>query len=125
MGCLSRFFTAGWLALVSIWSVAEDKVYQWTDADGQTHYGSELPEGVPGQEVDLNSQPVTVEPTDTIYMWKDNDGHVHYGDQPPPGRTAEKMEGESKFMSTIRATKVRPGEQQLLQKLDPKTSRGR
>lgn len=117
MGYLFYFFGAASLILLSSLSVAEEKVYYWVDAEGRAHYSSELPEGVAGQEVNLNSQPVTVEAPEEVYRWKDSDGNVHYGDKPPQGSAAAKMNVESNSMSTIGATKVRPGERKLLDEL--------
>ena len=99
---------------ISLTAAQEEDVYRWTDEQGSTHYSNELPDDVQAERVDLNSQPVEVTAGEHVYKWEDSEGNIHYGDQPPTDKQARKIELESKSMSTIRATAVRPGEEQLL-----------
>lgn len=106
------------LTAFSVFSFAQEKVYRWTDADGSTHFSHELPDGVEGQVVELNSEPVGVESGTGVYTWKDAEGEIHYSDRPPADQSTEKVDMDSKPMSTIRGTVVRPGERALLRDLE-------
>jgi hypothetical protein len=96
----------------------EEKIYRWTDAQGSTHFSHELPDGVEGQVVELNSEPVRVESGKEVYTWKDTEGKIHYGDRPPADQPTEKVDMDANSMSTIRGTVVRPGERALLRDLE-------
>ncbi len=106
------------LTAFSVLSFAQEKVYRWTDADGSTHFSHELPDGVEGEVMELNSEPVRVAPATEVYTWKDAEGKIHYGDHPPEDRATEKVDMDSNSMSTIRGTVVRPGERELLRDLE-------
>lgn len=112
------------LITFSVLSFAQEKVYRWTDADGSTHFSHELPEGVEGQAVELNSEPVRVESGTDVYTWKDAEGKIHYGDHPPENQSTEKVDMDSNSMSTIRGTVVRPGERALLRDLQNRSDSG-
>lgn len=106
------------LTAFSILSFAQEQVYRWTDAEGSTHFSHELPEGVEGEVVELNSEPVRVKSGQDVYTWKDNEGKIYYGDRPPADQSPKKVDMESNSMSTIRGTVVRPGERALLRDLE-------
>ena len=102
-----------WL-LAGGFALAEGEVYTWKDAAGRVHYGNRPPEGQAAEPVQLNAQPVSVQPTRHIYTWTDPEGKVHYGAQPPPDVPAKELKEEDSSLSTIRSTQVREGERQLL-----------
>ncbi|MDG4553316.1 MAG: DUF4124 domain-containing protein [Candidatus Competibacter sp.] len=97
--------------------LAEGEVYTWKDAAGRVHYGSHPPEGQAAQPVLLNASPVSVQPTERIYTWTDTEGAVHYGARPPSDTEIRELKEEDGSLSTIRSSKLRPGEQQLLREL--------
>lgn len=97
--------------------LAEDGVYTWKDASGRVHYGNRPPEGQPAETVQLNAKPVTVQPTEHIYTWTDGEGKVHYGAKPPPDTPAKELKEDDSSLSTIRSSKLRAGEQELLREL--------
>ena len=92
----------------------DNEVYTWKDAAGRVHYGNRPPEGQAAEPVQLNAQPVTVQPTEHIYTWTDAAGKIHYGSRPPPDVPAKELKAEDSSLSTIRSTQVREGERQLL-----------
>ena len=92
----------------------DNEVYTWRDAAGGVHYGNRPPEGQAAEPVQLNAEPVTVQPTQHIYTWTDAAGKIHYGSQPPPDVPAKELKEEDSSLSTIRSTQVREGERQLL-----------
>ncbi|MBE2294419.1 MAG: DUF4124 domain-containing protein, partial [Phycisphaerales bacterium] len=61
--------------------------------------------------------PILIQPTERIYSWTDTEGAVHYGARPPSDAEARELKEEDGSLSTIRSSQLRPGEQQLLQKL--------
>ena len=110
-------FTRGWrlklylLLLVTFpvgFALAGDEAYTWKDADGRVHFGNRPPEG-------QTATPIHVEPSDRIYSWTDAEGKVQYGAHPPPDVVAKELKEEEGSLSTIHASKLRPGEKQLLQ----------
>ena len=110
------------LALLLLWPpvrgvLAEGEVYTWKDATGRVHYGNRPPEGQAAESVPLNTNPVSVQPTERIYTWIDTEGAVHYGARPPPDTEVREIREEDGSLSTIRSSKLRPGEQQLLREL--------
>ena len=113
----------GGLGWAGIWSLmlsvglafaGDDEVYTWKDAAGRVHYGNHPPEGQAAEPVQLNTKPVTVQPTRHIYTWTDAEGKIHYGARPPPDIPAKEIKEEDSSLSTIRSTQVREGERQLL-----------
>ncbi|MDS4028273.1 MAG: DUF4124 domain-containing protein [Candidatus Contendobacter sp.] len=113
----------GALGWAGIWSLmlsvglafaGDDEVYTWKDAAGRVHYGNHPPEGQAAEPVQLNTKPVTVQPTRHIYTWTDAEGKIHYGARPPPDIPAKEIKEEDSSLSTIRSTQVREGERQLL-----------
>ncbi|MGB5063944.1 MAG: DUF4124 domain-containing protein [Candidatus Competibacter sp.] len=110
------------LGLLLLWQpvrvvLAEGEVYTWKDAAGRVHYGNHPPEGQAAQPVLLNADPVSVQPTERIYTWTDTEGAVHYGARPPSDTEIRELKEEDGSLSTIRSSKLRPGEQQLLREL--------
>ncbi len=110
------------LGLLLLWQpvrvvLAEGEVYTWKDATGRVHYGNRPPEGQAAQPVLLNAKPVSVQPTERIYTWTDTEGAVHYGARPPSDTEIRELKEEDSSLSTIRSSKLRPGEQQLLREL--------
>ena len=97
--------------------LAEEEVYTWKDAAGRVHYGNRPPEGQAAKSVLLNAKPIAVQPTERIYTWTDNEGAVHYGARPPSDTEAREIKEEDGSLSTIRSSRLRPGEQHLLQEL--------
>ena len=89
-------------------ALAGDEVYTWKDDTGRVHYGNHPPEG-------QAATPIPVQPTDRIYTWTDAEGKVHYGAHPPSDVQAKELKEEDGSLSTIHASKLRSGEQQLLQ----------
>ncbi|MCB1825164.1 MAG: DUF4124 domain-containing protein [Candidatus Competibacteraceae bacterium] len=119
---------AGWrrlwvfLASLLLWSsvqgvLAEGEVYTWKDAAGRVHYGNRPPEGQAAESVPLNAKPIAVQPTERIYTWTDSEGAVHYAPQPPSDTEAREIKEEDGSLSTIRSSRLRPGEQRLLREL--------
>lgn len=103
------------LTLASGCACAGDgEIYTWKDAAGRVHYGNRPPEGQSAEPVQLNTQPVTVQPTQHIYTWTDAQGKTHYGARPPPNIPVKELREEDSSLSTIRSTQVRDGERQLL-----------
>ena len=113
---LSGFATA--VAVAAVRGVlAEEEVYTWKDAAGRVHYGNRPPEGQAAKSVPLNAKPIAVQPTERIYTWTDNEGAVHYGARPPSDTGSQEIKEEDGSLSTIRSSRLRPGEQHLLQEL--------
>lgn len=98
-------------------ALSESEVYTWKDTAGRVHYGNRPPEDQAAETVRLNAKPVTVQPTEHIYAWTDAEGKTHYGPQPPPGVLAKELKEDNSSLSTVRSSKLRAGEQQLLQEL--------
>ena len=90
--------------------LAEEEVYTWKDAADRVHYGNRPPEGQAAKSVPLNAKPIAVQPTERIYTWTDSEGAVHYGAQPPSDTEAREIKEEDGSLSTIRSSKLRPGE---------------
>jgi hypothetical protein len=106
------------LTLTLLGSLAlADEVYTWKDSAGRVHFGNRPPEGPAAESVQLNAQPVFVEPTGRIYTWTDVEGKVHYGARPPPDVSAKELKEDDASLSTIRSGQLRAGERQLLQEL--------
>ena len=101
----------------------DNEVYTWKDAAGRVHYGNRPPEGQAAEPVQLNAQPVTVQPTEHIYTWTDAEGKIHYGARPPPDIPAKELKEEDSSLSTIRSTQVREGERQLLREQGERDAR--
>ena len=97
--------------------LAEEEVYTWKDAAGRVHYGNRPPEGQAAKSIPLNAKPIAVQPTERIYTWTDNEGAVHYGARPPSDTESREIKEEDGSLSTIRSSRLRPGEQRLLQEL--------
>jgi len=95
-------------------AAAQEEMYRWQDAQGNTHYGSKPPADVRAESVGARTQPLTVNPDEPVYTWKDEEGHIHYGDHPPPKAGAKSVDTSASPLSTIRKTEMRAGEQQLL-----------
>jgi len=95
-------------------AAAQEEIYRWQDAQGNTHYGSKPPADVRPEPMGARTQPLTVNPDESVYTWKDEQGHVHSGDHPPPQGGAKSVDTSASPMSTIRKTEMRAGEQQLL-----------
>ena len=111
-----RHPTRGWpstllcLLLVMLpggYALAGDEAFTWKDAAGRVHYGNRPPEG---QEATR----IFVQPSDHIYTWTDAEGNVQYGAYPPPNVAAKELKEGDGSLSTIHASKLRKGEQQLL-----------
>jgi hypothetical protein len=98
-------------------ALAEDGVYTWKDAAGRVHYSNRRPENQPAEAVELNAKPVTVQPTEHIFTWTDGAGKVHYGAKPPPDVPAKELKEDDSSLSTVRSSKLRAGEQELLREL--------
>jgi len=102
------------LAACSLTAAAQEEIYRWQDAQGNTHYGSKPPADVRAEPVGTRTQLLTVNPDGSVYTWKDEQGHVHYGDHQPPQGGAKSVDTSASPLSTIRKTEMRAGEQQLL-----------
>lgn len=94
-----------------------EEVYTWKDAAGRIHFGNRPPEGQAAEPVQLNTQTISVQPTQQIYTWTDAEGQVHYGARPPPDVSAKELKEDDTSVSTIRSGQLRAGEQQLLREL--------
>jgi hypothetical protein len=93
---------------------AEEAVYTWKDEVGRVHYSNRPPEGRSAATVELNARPVTVQKTEHIYSWTDANGKIHYGPKPPIAATVKELKEDESSLSTIHASTLRSGEQQLL-----------
>lgn len=114
-----RLLLAGLLAGVLLTQInpslfAEEAVFTWKDARGQVHYSNRPPEGQSATTVELNARPVTVQKNEQIYSWTDVNGKIHYGSKPPTDITVKELKADEGSLSTIHASKLRSGEQQLL-----------
>lgn len=117
VGCWLGLMISLPLALSGEFALAQDTIYTWKDTAGRVHYSNRPPEDQAAQPVQLNAKPVSVQPVERIYTWADTEGKIHYGAQPPPDVPAKELKEDDGSLSTIRSSKLRAGEQQLLQEL--------
>ena len=115
----SRLLLAGILAGILLAQTnpslfAEEAVFTWRDDRAQVHYSNRPPEGRSATTVELNARTVTVQKTEQIYSWTDVNGKIHYGSKPPTDITVKELKADEGSLSTIHASKLRSGEQQLL-----------
>ena len=52
-----------------------------------------------------------------VYTWVDADGNTHYSDKPPTNRTAEQLDLDTEYVTTVGSSGLRPGELALLEQI--------